>query len=469
MELHVSEVANFALFKPVGWRVSEEAGGGRQILKVTHPNGVAEVEVAYGESHERLGPYGVLRELTVSTSQSRRNVVFERVMVSADGTRLVVDSTYQNEHSRPYRARTWISTRDRQFYVASCAAVEGEFSTYMEVMLNTIVNMRALEGAVLGSSNAQEGPRALPLQTHRLADGSASFGLPEGWACRELGRGQVWCVDPNSRASFGVATAAVISPALGVHVPGTPMAYFMAPSDALPFIARSQGLADNFRIEWQQDRTDLARQLAAVYTAGPVLVGELLYTCDPADGGRIKGYTFGFSFGSRLQTNWSFTHMTVTAPQGTFDDLTPTFASMLHSFEIDQAWARRYVAEGARRLASMTRRTSQMITRNAHEIREIQNSMYEGRQRSRDYTDYVFTSYMRGESDWISEVEGGTVYRSDSWGLTDTTTGDFWEENGEPGHRRRDYVNYRGENPRYREQMQEVNSREAWERAFGNR
>jgi hypothetical protein len=175
------------------------------------------------------------------------------------------------------------------------------------------------------------------------------------------------------------------------------------------------------------------------------------------------------SFGSRLQVNWSFTHFTVTAPQGSFADLTPTFAAMLESFQIDQTWARQYVAQGARRLAAMTRRTSQMIARNADEIREIQTAMYEGRQRSRDYTDYVFTSYMRGESDWISELEGGTVYRSDSWGLTDTTTGDFWEENGEPGHRRRDYVNFQGENPRYREQMQEVNTREAFERAFANR
>ena len=76
---------------------------------------------------------------------------------------------------------------------------------------------------------------------------------------------------------------------------------------------------------------------------------------------------------------------------------------------------------------------------------------------------------MRGESNWISEGDGGTVYRNDSWGLTDTSNGEFWEENGESGYRHRNYVNFRGENPRYREQVQEVNRGEAWERAFGNR
>jgi len=55
-------------------------------------------------------------------------------------------------------------------------------------------------------------------------------------------------------------------------------------------------------------------------------------------------------------------------------------------------------------------------------------------------------------------MEGGTVYRSDSWGTKNTTTGETWE--GRPY----DYVHFEGKNPKYNEQMQPVDSRALWER-----
>ena len=106
----------------------------------------------------------------------------------------------------------------------------------------------------------------------------------------------------------------------------------------------------------------------------------------------------------------------------------------------------------------MQQQTSAMVTRNAQEIRQMMQAAYDERQKSQDYIDYQRTSYIRGQQDWISSMEGGTVYRSDSWGTKNTTTGDTWE--GKPY----DYVHFEGKNPRYNEQMQPVDSRALWER-----
>ena len=88
----------------------------------------------------------------------------------------------------------------------------------------------------------------------------------------------------------------------------------------------------------------------------------------------------------------------------------------------------------------------------------MMQAAYEERQRSQDYIDYQRTNYIRGQQDWISSVEGGTVYHSDSWGLTNTATGEFYE--GQPF----DYVHFQGENPKYRETMTPVDNRELYEK-----
>lgn len=53
------------------------------------------------------------------------------------------------------------------------------------------------------------------------------------------------------------------------------------------------------------------------------------------------------------------------------------------------------------------------------------------------------------------------LYHTDSWGTKNTATGEYWE--GQPYN----YVNFKDENPKYREQMTSIDSRELYERAFG--
>jgi len=49
----------------------------------------------------------------------------------------------------------------------------------------------------------------------------------------------------------------------------------------------------------------------------------------------------------------------------------------------------------------------------------------------------------------------------DSWGTKNTATGEYWV--GKPYN----YVNSKGENAKYREQIPSIDNRELYERAFG--
>ena len=231
-------------------------------------------------------------------------------------------------------------------------------------------------------------------------------------------------------------------------------------SQALPFLCEAQGIARNFRVEQVFPRQDVAAAISRVYTAGNVTIEEFVYTCDTRTG-PTKGYTFGFSFGSRLGTNWSLQHLTVTAPVDRFEASAPTFVAMLQSYRIDDEFAKRYVAEGMARLRQMQRDTARIIAKNASDIRSMMQAAYDERQRSQNYIDYLRTGYIRGETDWISSMEGGSVYHTDSWGTRNTATGEYYE--GQPYN----YFNFQGQKLRYNEQMTEINNRQLYERVFG--
>src|SRR5674476_318111 len=61
---------------------------------------------------------------------------------------------------------------------------------------------------------------------------------------------------------------------------------------------------------------------------------------------------------------------------------------------------------------------AEKTARNAREIRESSMAAYQERQKSMDYIDYKRTGYIRGEQEWLSQAEGGALYKSDHWGLS---------------------------------------------------
>jgi len=106
----------------------------------------------------------------------------------------------------------------------------------------------------------------------------------------------------------------------------------------------------------------------------------------------------------------------------------------------------------------LQQQTAGIVRRNAEDIRRMMQAAYDERQKSMDYIDYQRTNYIRGQQDWVSNMEGGTVYHTDSWGTQNTATGTYHE--GQPY----DYVHFKGQNPKYNEEMTPVDSRVLWEK-----
>ena len=88
-------------------------------------------------------------------------------------------------------------------------------------------------------------------------------------------------------------------------------------------------------------------------------------------------------------------------------------------------------------------------------VREQNQAEWEARQERKAYMDSKWDDYRRGNSYWVSELEGGKVYATDSWGTKDTVTGEYY------GGRGFNWTNFEGQNPRHpSETMREISSYE---------
>lgn len=454
MQKQVTPQGGFVLYLPAGWKAEEGRDGSLHMLRVADPALRYKVALQLG-SAAGADLMSLARRQAEQIVQRYPDFAISNLRVSREGDRLMFDGAFGDDKGGRREMRAWLSLRDGQFHYATVSAPQGRLESIKPTLLTILANVRAMKAAE--AESGREHTVLPPLKPHRLSDGSASFQIPSGWRVKELGKGQFIASDPAGSPSFMVASADVITPNLGVRVPGIPISPYLPPDQAWRFLTGAQGLASNMKFIEVNPRPRIASQVAQVYTAGPVQVADFLYHCDTREG-PSKGYTLGISFGSRLDTNWNFRHITVAAPRDRFEDYAPLFSAMLGSYALDDDWVKNYVRQGMERLRQMERETARKVAGNARDIREMMQAAYDERQKSQDYLDYKRSQTIRGEQDWISSMEGGTVYHTDNWGTRNTTTGETWE--GQPY----DYVRFTGRNPKHNEDMTPIDNRELWEK-----
>ncbi|OGP88871.1 MAG: hypothetical protein A2156_02400 [Deltaproteobacteria bacterium RBG_16_48_10] len=453
MKKYVTEQATFVLYLPEGWKASEGDQGNFKTLFISDPRGLYGVAMFYGVSPTG-GDVVALASLFANRIRNQfPDLALPKVMASPDQKRVVFDGVYTDAQKRRREFRCWVSGGDGNFTYSSIEVPEGQLTGSKPLLLTILSNVRIMKGAFQVRSASAK----IPMVQARLYDGSATFQIPQDWKYQSFGTGYFIAKDADGVSTFMVAGAEAVTPQLGVrNAPGLVVSSYLAPHQALQFFAGRQGLLTNMQFLQVIPRQDLSQQIGQVYTSGPVTAEEFLYSFI-SQGHKCKGYSFGISFGSRLNTNWRLWHMTVAAPADQFEAFAPNFAIMCQSYKINDKFAQDYIARGMVRLRQMQQETARMVSRNAQEIRQMMQAAYDERQRSMDYIDYQRTNYIRGNSDWISTMEGGTIYQSDRWGTKNTATGEYYEGQAY------NYFNFTGKNPKYNEQMQEINSRALYE------
>jgi hypothetical protein len=455
MSKQVSEQASFVVYVPAGWKSAEGVEEHFRTLTASDATQRYRVKMFYGMSPTGSDVLSVTNYFVNKFRQAEPDLRIGNAMVSGNGGRIVFDGQYGDRQTGKMQFRCWVSASGGgSFTLNRVDAPAGELAGKMQELLTILSNVGITKGTFKG-----ETAERVTMMPYRLRDNSASFVIPQGWQVQDFGTACFVAKDASGLFSFTVANIEVITPALQVQVPGVPISDYLPPHSALKFLGEGAGVIHEVEFVQVIPREDIAQAIRQVYN-GPVTVEEFVSTF-VLQGENCKSYTFGVSFGSRLNVDWRLWHITVVAPADRFDSFVGNFVTMIQSYKIDNQFAMNYIAQGMARLRQLQRQTSEMVARNASEIREMMNQAYQERMRSWDYIDYQRTNYIRGEQDWISSMEGGTVYHTDNWGTKNTATGEYWE--GQPYN----YVNFTGENPKYNESMTPINDRATYERVFG--
>jgi len=406
MELYTAGDGTFALYKPPGWKVDSRAVVNGKAVTVTDPKGSSRA---------------VMRVLTM---QDRRE----------DSTALV--------------SRTLKGLR------ASVSGLDANF---------TILDPKAASGQP-GASPPRK--NALDLQMTETVSGDRSFSLlvPRGWKL-EGAKGQALCTTPGDGiAGFIASTISFWGPSQlpyfdSSRVPGVIHSPYRRPVDALILAMRETGSRNHNVLERAADPAR-ARQAAAYLKRGADVETASL-SFNSKTGVRCKGIFDVTAYHPLPSGQWGITATGIWSPEKEFAEYLPSLLRMAESFRINEQFAAEYVRRGQENLRRMTRETAEKAARSAREIRESSMAAYQERQRSMEYIDTKRTGTIRGEQEWLSEAEGGALYKSDHWGLS---------REGERVIEGQDfnYYNYKGQNPRYNETMTPVDiSREAYESVHG--
>lgn len=459
MVKYISPQGNVVLYLPPQWQVREEGDANACIIHITDPSGKFIARQSLGINPRGHNLLAMLKVLCQPVQANCPDFQFTQSWLAPKGERAVCAFTYTHPELGPREGRVWLTAEGNLGLISLAETPAGQFDRQKVLLLSILANIKIMKKG-FGAVGTGASPLVLPLRRCRLGDGSAVFALPPQWTFQDLGRTHFLAYDAARQSSFMVLEVEVLSPRLGVQLPNLPVLPYLPPDQALAALAGRQGLLPNLRYLERRPRPDLNQLISQVYTVGPVQAAELLYTFTDR-GQPCQGYTLGISFGSRFDTGWRYWHLTCTAPAKQFAALVPTFMAMAEAYHIDDVYARQYIANGLQRLRELQAQTAAMVSRNRQEISAMMQAAYNERQRSQDYIDYQRTNYIRGQQDWISHVEGGTIYHTDSWGTKNTFSGQSWE--GAPFN----YFNYQGDNPRYRESMTPIDNRRLFDQVFG--
>jgi hypothetical protein len=385
---------------------------------------------------------GLLAAKVQELSRDHRDLAVSDVHVCKDpALSCAVATLAYGAPGTPLTGRLYAHADPAMITLRSISAPTARFAASRSLLLDVLANVH-----VRGTAP----PLAVRLVERLAQDGSLSLGLPADWQFLAQ-KGTVLASAPGGRAGFIFSVFNVLPGHVGVAPPpGVLVSPYRGPPDFLPVIF-SAFRDREVRVLGATPDPQLASQC-------PARIGR---TCEAADvhaswtspqGAHCTGSFKLLDARPNLAGQW---FSIVAGTWGPSEDLArhlPVLEQIAGSFRIADAYAKGYVQNGLTHLRELQRKT-QTAMQGLYDAIGQNQSDYESRVARKEASDARRDDYARGNTYWISDLEGGKVYATDPWGTKDTRTGDRYE--GAPA----DYVHFEGQNPVYRsEQMREVSS-----------
>ncbi len=454
LQPHVGPSKMYVVYTPADWIVSEVAAAASFQVLVESPARTSRVEFRWERNTTgRADAVAALAGWKKTVAQAHPGAVLRDMYVSKDGSHAVA-TLHARVGSAPVAGRFFFESTRTGNSVQGYLAPEPRLVAERALLLNVMSSLAFVK--VLHKGGGLEPPVKFTLVARRAQDGSLSMKTPEDWSFLAA-RGRVVSGAPGGGMGF-IFTAFAGNPMLpraGV-LQGVIGTRFLPPDRTLPLILTGFGHRNPQIVSNTPDRATMAQC--------PSQAGN---RCDAADlmaewtsngGVECVGAFKLVNLLPGITGQWSSIIAGIWGPRKDFYRYYPALEEVAGSFSINDQYARGYIQAGLANLRRLQEQTAAEM-RSLNQAREDNQKAWEARQERKDYMDSKWDDYRRGQSYWVSDLEGGKVYSTDSWGTKDTVTGDYYEGKGF------NWTNFEGQNPRHpSETMREVSS---WELEHG--
>jgi len=442
MERVASADGSVVLIRPRGWRERVVAAGPRLQVSVSSADGSSIVELEHIDNRSRrLDTRRWMGERLAELRSRHADLTVTRGSTCRDEPPSCAEvSIAYTRNGQAQRARLFLHA-DAQVatlrgYHAPAATLDVQRPLLLDILTNIRVRMPP--------------PVAARLVRRQAPDNSLSLALPADWGF-VAGNGAVLAAAPQGRAGFVFTVFQVMPQSFGVQPPpGVIVSGWRSPQDFVEPVFAQLGNRQIRVLSWQPDHTTAGgcpSQIGRQCEAADVLVSWL-----SPEGSACTGAFKLLNARPNLAGQWFSIVTGIWGPSADLARHLPMLGEIAASFGIRDAYARRYIEQGMARLREQERRTRQAVQELYGAIAQNQRD-YEDRAARKDASEAKWDDYRRGNSYWISDLEGGKVYQADPWGIRDTRSGDRID--GPPY----DYVHFEGRNPAHpSEQMREISS-----------
>ncbi|MBZ5725260.1 MAG: hypothetical protein LAP87_09710 [Acidobacteriia bacterium] len=449
IEPYVAPNRLFALYKPTDWTVTQAASEGVLGVTVTSPDRRSQVNLLW----MRASRPNLVRFMVTCRSalaQTYPGAAYSQIFVSRDGTRGTATVTYTLGNLRA-QGRVYFEAGENGATMQEYAAPETLLAVERPLLLNVLASVAFIR-APRGGAAGQAAPVQIPLVERQAPDGSLSLKMPADWNFLAA-QGRVIAGQPGGGMGF-IFTSFSGNPMLAqaTIAQGVIASPYRRPAQTLPVILLGFGHRNPVITSAAADRATMGE--CGAYLRGGCEAEDLMAQWTSKGGADCVGAFKVVNTRPGVMGQWSSIVAGIWGPRQEFARYYPMLEQVGNSFAIRAGYARAYIAAGLENLRVLQQQTARSIA-SLNYAREDMQRAWEDRQARKDYVESKWDDYRRGNSYWVSDLEGGRVYHTDTWGTRDTLTGDYYEGGGYT------WTNFEGQNPHYpSENMREVSSYE---------
>ncbi len=443
-DYHVTEDGAFGLYKPKGWTVGTQKYPNGRMVFTTDPKDQSFVSMLFLEridpGHDSVSlASGTLKNL----SGQIRGLKILGARSSSDRLRTVVSYQKTGPQDVLIEGRYSFNIKRPNAVVFRYEAPARDFKERVSLLLTVITNITIQDPQAYQKLAAQQKGGTtfeLPMRETTAPDNTCRLLVPEGWSFK-AGKGQVLCTSPDGDIGYLYAIIGFVGQSRipyfdSRNIPGALRYNYMPPTDALIAAGKHSG-ASNYQVIERYSNAPWARQ-ASGYLKRGVDAEIALISCTSRNGVAVTGYYDVLGLHPDNAGQWGIIPMGFWAPTAQFPRYLPSLLKIAGSYQMNEAWVKEYVRQGQERVREMMKKTSSMMSRYAEEMRRSSLAGHQERMQSGDFISYKFSTYMRGEQEWVTGLHGGGIVKTDHWGLS---VGGRYVVEGPPFN----YYNFQGE------------------------